>query len=147
MSKIGITLYRGETPGAAGFDVHGGYGQTWTTDAEYAAGYADPPHGYVKQAILPSTAKRLVLVTSDDEGFSDYNWRGIETLQEITGDHYIKAMLESNYKQLYDSWSAEWTLAVIRAGYDSIATLGFDGPEEYVLNPSALMQHMRYSLK
>jgi len=138
MSKSGITLYRGETPGAVGFDVHGGYGQTWTTDAKYAAGYADPPHGSVKEAILPCTAKRLVLVTSDDEGYSDYNWNGIETLQEITGDQYIKATLEANYKQLYDHWREEWTLAIIRAGYDSIATLGFDGPEEYVLNPSIL---------
>jgi len=139
MSKSGITLYRGETPGAVGFDVHGGYGQTWTTDAKYAAGYADPPHGSVKEAILPCTAKRLVLVTSDDEGYSDYNLNGIETLQEITGVPYIKAMLESNYKQLYDSWREEWTLALIQAGYDSVATLGFDGPEEYVLNPSRLI--------
>ncbi len=29
-----IILYRGITPGAIGFDVHGGYGETWTTDPE-----------------------------------------------------------------------------------------------------------------
>lgn len=92
-----------------------------------------------QEAILPFTAKRLVLITADDEEYSDYNWMGIEILQQIVGDHHIKVTLESNnYKQLYDIWCEEWTLAIIRAGYDSIATLGFDGPEEYVLNPSAL---------
>lgn len=140
MSKNAIILYRGETPGAVGLDVHGGYGQTWTTDAAYAARYADPPYGYVRQAILPDSAKRLVLVTTDEEGYSDYNWSGIETLQAITGSQYIKTMLESGYKQLYDVWSEEWTPAIIQAGYDSIATLGFDGPEEYVLNISVLVR-------
>lgn len=108
MNTNGITLYRGETPGSIGFDVHGGYGQTWTIDPEYATRYADPPYGYVKQAVLPYTAKWLVLVTTDREGYSDYNWSAIETLQEITGDYDIKAMLESNYKQVYDIWREEW---------------------------------------
>jgi len=136
-----LVLYRGETPGAGGMDVHGGYGETWTTNAEYAAGYADPPHGYVRKAILPHTAKRLVLVTIDAEGYSDYDWDGIEKLQTIVDEPYLNAMLQSNYKQLYDCWREEWTLALIQAGYDSIATLGFDGPEEYILNLLTLVHH------
>ena len=133
-----VVLYRGETPGAIGLDVHGGYGETWTTDANYAACYAKPPNGYVKKAILPHTAKRLVLVTVDAEGYNDYDWDGIEKLQTMVDTPYLKAMLQSNYTQLYDCWREEWTLALIQAGYDSIATIGFDGPEEYVLNLSVL---------
>ena len=59
----GIRLFRGITPSAIGIDVHGRYGETWTTNRSYAQGYARPPHGYVMAAILHPSAKRLVLVT------------------------------------------------------------------------------------
>lgn len=139
MNLKGITLYRGFTPGTIGFDVHGGYGETWTTEYDHAVCYARGPQGYVKKANLPLEAKRLVLVIPDEENGSDYHWAGIAELETITGDRFIRKMLESHYGQLYDIWCEEWTEALIHAGYDSIATLGLEGPEEYVLNPAKLI--------
>ena len=37
------------------------------------------------------------------------------------------------------TWREEWTLASIQATYDSIATLEFDGAEEYILHLSRLI--------
>lgn len=127
----GLVLYRGETPGAIGFDVHGGFGRTWTTDEEHAAGY-----GTLRRAVLPATAKRLVL--RDPENDDDLNWDGIEELERITGDRNISKMLSGNW-QLYDIWQDEWTYKLIQAGYESVATYSIEGPEEYVLNDASLI--------
>jgi DNA sulfur modification protein DndD len=126
----GITLFRGETPGALGFDVHGGYGRTWTTDQEHAAGY-----GEVRQAVLPASSKRLVLI---DPETGDFNWDGIKELQRLTKAPSLVETLQAGW-QLFDIWNEEWTYILQQAGYDSIAAYNIEGPEEYVLNSSKLI--------
>ncbi len=126
----GLMLYRGETPGAIGLDLHGGFGRSWTTDPELASGY-----GTVRQAVLPTSAKRLVLCGPADD---ELNWEGIEELQRITGDYNIVPALKARW-QLYDLWQDEWTYKLQQAGYASIATYNIEGPEEYVLNDSQLI--------
>lgn len=138
MISEGIRLFRGITPGALGLDVHGGYGETWAHDFAGAEGYARPPHGYVLEAILSPDAKRLVLVTIDEEGYSDYREEGIQELAQIVGDSMLCDHFLSWGGLLWDSWEPEWTETIKAAGYDSIFTGGFDGPEEYVLNPDKL---------
>lgn len=138
MKLQGITLYRGLTPGALGMDVHGGYGETWTHDFDDAKGYARPPQGYVLEAVLPLTAKRLVLVTVDAEGYSDYIEDGIRLLAEIVQDPWLYDSLMFSRVAMWDQWEPEWTELLIQAGYDSIFTSGFDGPEEYVLKANLL---------
>jgi DNA sulfur modification protein DndD len=130
MPPDGVTLFRGETPGAIGFDVHGGYGRTWTTDPEHAAGY-----GEVRQAVLPASLKRLVLV---DPETGDFNWDGIKELQQLTKAPSLVETVKAGY-QLFDIWNEEWTYILQQAGYDSIATYNIEGPEEYVLNSSKLI--------
>jgi hypothetical protein len=130
-----LILYRGITPGAVGFDVHGGYGETWTTDPDLAAAYARGEGGYVMQASLPASAKRLVLVTPTDDG-GEYNWAGIEELVSVVQVPHLKRMFE--LAAPYEIWNDEWTLVLIEAGYQSIATAGLDGPEEYILNTAKL---------
>lgn len=144
MGTKGITLYRGITPGNFGLDVHGGYGETWTRDFAYAKGYARSPEGYVLEAILHSAAKQLVLTTEPDgEGFTDYVPEGIQTLAQLVDDPWLCDSLMSGFRSLWELWQPEWTDALIKAGYDSVFTCGFDGPEEYVLNPT-LLQFVRY---
>ncbi len=126
----GVVLYRGETPSEVGYDIDGGYGQTWTVDPEHAGAY-----GELKRALLPATAKRLVLV---DPITNEYNWTHIAELERITNDRFIASQLR-NGARLYELWCEEWTRRVREAGYDSIATVGVKGPEEYVLNPSKLI--------
>ena len=138
-NKKGTTLYRGITPGTFGIDVHGGYGETWARDFEHAKCYARLPHGYVLEAILRPSAKQLILTTEPDaEGFTDYVPEGIETLAEIVDYSWLSKNLLSGRSCLWEIWDEEWTEAVIKAGCDSIFTSGFDGPEEYVLNPNLL---------
>lgn len=138
-----IALYRGITPSSVGLDVHGGCGETWTRDFSHAKRYARPPYGYVLEATLPSTAKQLVLMTVDDKGYSDYVEDGIRHLAELVGDSWLYDSLMSGRNSLWEVWEPEWTEILIKAGYDSVFTGGFDGPEEYVLNP-ALLQFTRY---
>lgn len=126
MNLNGVILYRGETPGTVGFDVHGGYGETWTVDPDHAAAYARGPDGYLKRAILPATAKRLVLAFAGTDGYSEINWDGIEELQRIAGEPYLRRTLQ--VRPLYEAWHEEMTLALVEAGYDSIATTGAEGP-------------------
>lgn len=134
MTSEGIRLFRGITPGAIGLDVHGGYGETWAHDFASAEGYARAPHGYVLEAVLSPDARRLVLVTVDEEGFSDYREEGIQELAQIVGDPMLRDHFLSWGSLLWESWEPEWTEAIKAAGYDSFVTGGFDGPEEYVLN-------------
>lgn len=144
MRSNGITLYRGLTPGKIGLDIHGGYGETWSRAFDDAKGYANPPEGYILQAILPPSAKQLVLVTEpDDEGFSEYVPEGIEKLAKIVGDPWIYKQFMVYRGHLWEEWEPEWTKAIKTVGYDTILTSGFDGPEEYVLNPARL-QFVRY---
>jgi hypothetical protein len=144
MATDGITLYRGITPGTLGMDVHGGYGETWTRDFEQAKRYARSPKSYVLEAILLPSAKQLILTTEpDEEGFTDYVPEGIQTLANIVNDPWLYDSILSGRRCLWDVWKPEWTEAIIKAGYDSIFTSGFDGPEEYLLNPGAL-QLVRY---
>jgi len=144
MEKQGILLYRGITPGAVGLDVHGGYGETWSRDFSVAKRFAQPPTGYILEARLHPTAKQLVLVTEEDEeGISEYVEDGIRQLAQIVGWDWLFENLKSGCQLLWEVWEPEWTEAVLQAGYDSIFTGGFDGPEEYVLNPDPL-QVVRY---
>ena len=144
MSPGRIVLYRGLMPGAFGLDVHGGYGEAWSWEFEYAKGFAHPPHGFILKAVLHPSAKRLVLVTAvDADGFSKCVPDGIRLLAEIVGDPWVYDSVMSGHEALWEVWEPEWTKAVIDAGYDSIFTGGFDAPEEYVLNANKL-QFVRY---
>jgi hypothetical protein len=134
-SGRGLMLYRGETPGAVGCDVHGGYGQTWTLEPSHARGYARGEGGVVRVAILPPTAKRLVLV---DPVTDEYNWEGLAELERVVDDPLIADRVRAG-NQIYDIWRPAWTLLLVEAGYDSIATVGIEGPEEYVLKPEVLV--------
>lgn len=139
MEKQGILLYRGITPGAVGLDVHGGYGETWSRDFTVAKRFTHPPTGYILEARLHPSAKQLVLVTKEDEeGFSEYVEDGIRQLAKIVGWDWLVENLMSGRQLLWEVWKPEWTELLILAGYDSIFTGGFDGPEEYVLNPDLL---------
>lgn len=139
-----MLLYRGITPGAIGLDVHGGYGETWSRDFSVAQRFAQPPTGYILEAKLHPTAKQLVLVTGEDEeGFSEYVKAGIRQLAKIVKQDWLYENLMSGYQLLWEVWEPEWTELILQVGYDSIFTGGFDGPEEYVLNPE-LLQFVRY---
>lgn len=133
----GIVLYRGETPGALGFDVHGGYGEYWTYDLEHAACYAKAPDGYILKALLPKEAKRLRLITVDEEGFWDYDQSPAQELVDVAQIPFPTELIVQHPP--YDVWCAEWTEGLIDAEYESIATVGLDGPEEYVLRPDKLV--------
>jgi DNA sulfur modification protein DndD len=128
--ESGLALYRGEMLGAIGLDVHGGMGRTWTTDAKHAAEY-----GLVRQAVLPASARRLVLCNPEN---GELNWAGIEELQRITGNYDIVPALKAQ-RQLFDLWQDEWTYKLRQAGYASIATYNIEGPEEYVLDDYKLI--------
>lgn len=144
MSTKAITLYRGITPGSFGIDVHGGYGETWVRDFEHAKCYARSPEGYVLEAILHPSAKQLVLITEpDEEEFTHYVPEGIQILAELVGYPWLYDCFMSRRCHLWEEWRPRWTKRVKKAGYDSIFTGGFDGPEEYVLNPNVL-QFVRY---
>lgn len=144
MNARGFTLYRGIIPSALGLDVHGGYGEVWTRDFDHARRFARQPQGYVLEAILHPSAKQLILTTEpDEEGFTDYVPEGINTLSEIVDHSWLPKSLLSGWSCLWEIWDEEWTEAVIQAGYDSIFTSGFEGPEEYVLNLK-LLQFTRY---
>lgn len=137
----GLILYRGETPGAIGFDIHGGHGQTWTISREHAAVYARGCGGVLKKALLPKETKRLIIV---DPVTNDYNWKGIADLQNILNisdyewEWDIASDLRDGY-QIYDLWESGWTRLIQSTGYESIATVGMEGLEEYILNPSVLI--------
>ena len=75
-----------------------------------------------------------------DPTTNDYNWQGTAELERLLDASIldIAGALRAGW-QIYDVWSEEWTRLLRQAGYDSIATVGLDGPEEYVLNPSILV--------
>jgi hypothetical protein len=131
----GIILYRGETPSAIRFDIHGGYGETWTTDRDHALSYARGPNGRLKQARLPTDAKRLILVDSEND--CDYCWETLDVLAHLIDDLYLVNTLKAGLL-LYDIWHESWTKIIKEAGYDTITTHNIEGPEEYVLNPTKL---------
>jgi hypothetical protein len=144
MATDGITLYRGITPGTFGMDVHGGYGETWVREFDCAKRYARPPQGYVLEAALLPSAKQFVLTTEPDtEGFTDYVPEGLQKLAQLVNDPWLYDSILSGRRCLWEVWEPEWTEAVIRVGEDSICTSGFDGPEEYVMDPQPL-QFVRY---
>ena len=146
MNSKDIVLYRRLTPGGIELnELFGNYGTTWSLDLAYETAWMYPPDGYVLEAILHPTAKRLALVTEpDEEGLYDYNPEGIKELAEIVGDPLIYDDFMKWGGQLWDLWQPEWTKAIKDAGYDSIFTGNFDGfTEEYVLNPDKL-QIVRY---
>jgi hypothetical protein len=75
-----------------------------------------------------------------DPTTNDYDWQGVAELQRLLDSDIldIAGALRAGW-QIYDLWSKEWSCLVRRAGYDSIATVSIEGPEEYVLNPSILL--------
>ncbi|MCZ7570923.1 MAG: DNA sulfur modification protein DndD [Ardenticatenaceae bacterium] len=130
----GLILYRGEAPSAGPIEINEvfgtGLGQTWTTDPDYAGAW-----GKVRQALLPPTARRLVLV---DPETREYNWEQIEELERMTSSPFLVQTIRAG-RTLEEVWQEEWTALLKEAGYDSIATVSIDGPEEYVLNPFKLI--------
>jgi hypothetical protein len=90
----GVRLYRGESPGRIGFDVHGGYGEHWTANRDHAYRYAKGAGGYLRVAILPPTAKRFLLVTVDEQEFWDYNWQAVDELERMSQFPYLKETCE-----------------------------------------------------
>lgn len=75
-------------------------------------------------------SRRLVLVDPESDA---YNWEHVAELERITGDRFIAAALRAGW-QIYDLWQDEWDDLVRGAGYDSIATVSIEGPEEYELS-------------
>ena len=145
MTDTGTTLYRGITPQSLGLDIHGGYGETWSRDFEDAKRYARAPHSYVLEAVLHPSAKQLILVTEpDEEGYTYYVPEGIQELVRLVKySPWLYDSIIAGRCLLWDIWRPKWTKRVKKAGYDSLFTSGFDGPEEYVLNPN-LLQFIRY---
>lgn len=126
----GIVLYRSESPEAISFGTYDEYGQIWTTDPERVNGY-----GEVKSALLPKEAKRLVLVNPET---GEYNWEHIAELEKLTNNRSIARRLRKKAR-IHKLWREEWTQRLKKAGYDSVAMVGVEGPEEYVLSPSKLI--------
>jgi hypothetical protein len=104
--------------------------QTWTTNPEQAE-----VNGEVTWALLPPHAKRLVLV---DVATGAYQWEQITELENLTNTYCITERLR-NHVQLHRLWDDQWLEHLKQAGYDSVATVGIEGPEEYILNPAKLM--------
>lgn len=139
MDKHNIVLYRGVTPNFPVLDIYDGYGEIWTRDFEAAKRYARLPNGYILEAILHPDAKQLILITEPNaEGFIDYVQEGIQILAQIVNAPRLYHDLLSGWTHLWEIWDEEWTEAIIKAGYDTIFTGGFDGPEEYIMNPTHL---------
>jgi DNA sulfur modification protein DndD len=128
----GVILYRGVRAEVSGRGVEGDLGQTWTANPEHAGS-----QGVVRRALLPQTARRLVLVDPFDHEMS-HNWPGIAQLEQVTGNSQLASQLRAG-RQLHELWREEWAAMLVSAGYDSVATLGIDGPEELVVNPDALV--------
>lgn len=126
----GIILYHGGSNGLNGHDYLDDLGQVWMTNFDHAAG-----QGIVRTAILPSTAKRLVIIEPGKEG---YNWDSIAELARIVEDRYLMEQLRNSHA-IFDVWKPEWSRMLIEAGYDSVATHDIEGPIEHVLNPSKLI--------
>jgi hypothetical protein len=86
---------------------------------------------------LPASAKRLVLVDTTHIEHGVHNWEGFLALDEVVDMYNVERIFK--IYSLYEIWQDEWTVALMEAGYDSIATVGCDGPEEYVLNDKVLV--------
>lgn len=129
-----VTLYRAKQPSkhSRASDFNGGCGQVWLYDAENARAGGQQ----LKQAVLPKSAKRLILV---DNVSNAYNWLHVAELEKIVDQQYILSQLRNGY-QIYDIWQDEWARLLRQAGYDSIATANVEGPVEYVLNVSKLIR-------
>lgn len=87
------------------------------------------------KAILPSTAKRLVLV--DPIGGKPI-WENIKILQKLVGNKTISAKVRDG--EIFSQFWLEddWDAPIQKAGYESIAFSADEGPVEYVLNPTIL---------
>jgi hypothetical protein len=126
----GIVLYQDGKNSLNGHDYLDDFGQVWMTDFDHAACY-----GVVRTAILPSTAKRLVIVEPGEDG---YNWDSIAELARLVEDRYLMKQLRNSHA-IFDVWKPEWSRILVEAGYDSIATHDVEGPIEHILNPSKLI--------
>ncbi len=129
-----VTLYRAKRSAKHGRenDFNGGYGQVWLYDAEHARSYGEP----LSRAVLPRSAKRLMLIEPKSNA---YNWLHVAELEKIVDQKYILNQLRNGH-QIYDLWKDEWTRRLLQAGYDSVATANIEGPLEYVLDESKLIQ-------
>lgn len=101
-----------------------------TTDQEHAASNS----GGNKTIPLENTM-RLILI---DESTGGYNWDGVRELERMTNSNYIAEMLKGG-RQIFDIWQEKWSYQLQQAGYGSIATVGLDGKEEFVINPANLI--------
>lgn len=128
----GVFLYRDKTQGTAS-DASDTVVQSWSIDPGQAGG-----NGTLDRAILPSSAKRLVLVDPYDIDVP-YHWPGVAEMERLTGNQSLAAQLRSQRRHIFDLWQNEWLQSLQEAGYDSVATLGIDGPVEIVLNPHKLI--------
>ena len=125
----GIMLYCGTEPSSNDSDLYGNYGQSWTTDPERFNGKG------VKRALLSVGAKRLVLFDLDN---AKYDWANIAELERIANNASIAGKLRNGH-QIFDIWDKQWTCDLMKSDYESIATIGADGAEEYVLNLNKLI--------
>jgi len=125
----GIVLYRGTEPSSIDSDIYGNYGQFWTHDPERFNGRD------VKRVLLSVGAKRLVLF---DPVNAKYDWPNIAELERIANNASIAGKLRNGH-QINDIWDKQWTCDLMKLDYESIATVGADGAEEYVLNLDMLI--------
>jgi hypothetical protein len=137
--SAGLRLYRGITPKSLGLDIHGGYGETWTRDRDDAQAYVHSSNGYVLEAVLHPSAKRMAfLAEPDSNGQAEFIEENLQLLAKMVKQPWLAKDLNRGWSFLWDVWRPNWTRKFIWAGYDSLHTAGFDGPEVYVLNPAML---------
>ena len=130
----GVILYRGKTQGVKSDALEKAV-QSWSTDPEHASG---SNNGALERALLPASARRLVLVDPYDTD-APYFWPGVAELEGLIGNPYLGAELRSQSRQIFDLWRDDWLANLREAGYDSVATLNIEGPVEIVLSPEKLI--------
>lgn len=130
----GVILYRDKIQGVISDALEKGV-QSWSTDPEHAGG---SNNGTLERALLPASARRLVLVDPYDTD-ALYFWPGVVELEGLIGNPYLGAELRSQSRRIFDLWRDDWLANLQEAGYDSVATLDIEGPVEIVLSPTKLI--------
>ena len=127
----GVVLYREAANGGASSSNGDRSVQVWTTDfAKVDADDAEPA-----KALLPKDAKRLVLF---DAASGEHDWAGIGELERLVEAPYVATKLRAG-TSIGELWQDDWTRRLRRAGHESVAVMGPEGPGEYVLDPSVLV--------
>jgi hypothetical protein len=127
----GVVLYRGAENGNV-FPSNGDQSfQVWTTDFARV----DAGRGTLAKALLPKEVKRLVLFDSMSR---EHDWGRVGELERLVQAPYISTKLRAG-ASISELWQEDWTRRLRRAGHESVAVAGLEGPEEYVLEPSVLL--------